>query len=386
MAEGSFVSKRASLSNRLNRLKKDGLSSHVKKEETHQTKQILSNDDFLLGWQQIHKDVWKRTVLKKNILQDVYHGSLLLPEGTKAEDLIFYDTETTGLSTGAGTIPFLIGLGRIVNNDIEIIQYFLADYPGEPELLLSLKNDFPEGKLYLSYNGKSYDSHLINTRFLMNRIECKRGMEIDLLYLSRRLWKNRLDNCRLGTIEESILDIHRGPDIPGAEIPDVWFEFLKNGNLEKLKLVFSHNLQDIYSLAILLDTIENICHNAPENPIYDKYGLGKVLLFHKKEKGLDLLKEEMKSGNREAAQFLSLYYKRADNWDQAIGIWKAMNKNGFNLFAVEELAKYYEHKLKNPEKALIIVEKLLKSPMSPGGEKKDKLLHRKNRLLKKIAS
>lgn len=378
------MSRRGSLSGRLSRLKKDGMStSHLKKAAKSSEKSSGAKIQ-LKGWDEIYPFVWRRAELKKNILPPLFEDSLLLPEYTSAGQLIFYDTETTGLSTGAGTIPFLIGLGRVRGNDFEIIQYFLADYPGEQQLLETLKSDFPRESLYVSYNGKSYDSHLINTRFLLNRITYSYREEIDLLYMSRRLWKNILENCRLGTIEEKILRIKRGPDIPGGEIPDVWFDFLKTGNLEKLELVFSHNLQDIYTLAVLLNAIETIYRECPDDLEYDKLALAKLYLFHGSERGIQSLQNEFDSGKREAGQFLSLFYKRKKQWSSALNIWQKLNKHGYNLFAVEELAKYYEHIDKNPERALLIVNKMLKSPLSPSGEIRENLLYRKKRLLRKI--
>jgi uncharacterized protein YprB with RNaseH-like and TPR domain len=380
------LNRRGALSGRLNRLKKEGLSPPLHRDRLLQRENDTGDLHIGLppGWNQICPHVWRRTVLRKNILRSEFNDSLILPEGAKSTDLIFYDTETTGLSTGAGTIPFLIGLGCLRENSFEIIQYFLSDYPGEPELLQALKKDFPEDALYVSYNGKSYDSHLINSRFLLNRIDFVHRKEIDLLYISRRLWKKKLENCRLGTIEEKILMIERGPDIPGSEIPDVWFDFLKTGNLEKLKLVFSHNLQDIYSLAILLEKIEDICESLPAASDYDALNLSRMLLLKQKEKGIGLLRRELENGDRPASQFLSLYYKKTGEWDSAVNIWKKLNRKSLNLFASVELAKFYEHREKAPEKALILLDRLLKSPFAPQADLKEKLLYRKRRLVRKI--
>lgn len=381
------MSKRSSLSGRLSRLKRErpasGLQGKPKeyKRETQKENKVFN----LPGWDRIAPDVWRRSILKENILKGQYRNSLLIPDGTDSENLIFYDTETTGLSTGAGTIPFLIGLGRVSGSEFEIIQYFLADYPGEPYLLKALKEDFSDKQYFISYNGKSYDSHLIKTRFLLNGIGYKQGIEVDLLYLSRRLWKTSLENCRLGTIEKDILGINRGPDIPGSEIPDVWFDFLKTGNTNKLELVFSHNVQDIYSLASLLETINFICNEIPDKFNYDRFSLAKTLLFYGRTEGIELLNSEFLAGHRQAGQFLSLYYKREKQWERAVGIWKAMNKNGHNSFASVELAKYYEHRIKDPREALRIINRLLKSPLITEGELKDNLIHRKERLKGKIS-
>lgn len=377
------MSKRGSLSGRLSRLKKEGLSHPAERTEKAAEKKQSFGLSSLQGWIEVFPQVWRRSVILENPLCDEYGKSLILPEKQKSSQIIFYDTETTGLSTGAGTIPFLIGLGKIHKEGFEVIQYFLADYPGEPQMLDAIKREFEEDSLFVSYNGKSYDSHLLNTRFLMNGIKADHRDEVDLLYMSRRLWKSLLVNCRLGTIEEQILNVQRGPDIPGAEIPDVWFEFLKTGATEKLELVFSHNLQDIHSLSLLLHVIETITSEHPQEILFDRFALGRMLLFYGRAEGIQMLENEFNSGHREAGQFLSLYWKREGQWDKAIPLWEKMNKTGCHLFSVEELAKYYEHRSKEYEKALTIVDKMMKGPLPPAGEIRERLLHRKKRLQEK---
>ncbi|MBB6478679.1 ribonuclease H-like domain-containing protein [Spirochaeta isovalerica] len=377
------MSRRDALAGRLARLKKDGLSPPVKK--THGK---VINQPFKLshldGWSEISPYVWKKTVSYENPLNEVYPQSLLLPQETRSDNLIFYDTETTGLSTGAGTIPFLIGIGCVNDRRFEITQLFLADYPGEIHLLEELNRLFREDAVFVSYNGKTYDSHLINTRFLMNGLRVKKRQEVDLLYTSRRLWKNILDNCRLGTIEKEIMSITRGPDIPGAEIPDVWFDFLKTGDTEKLERVFSHNLQDIYSLSLLLHQIEEIIEGKASHLSYDRFSLGRTLLFHNRHEGINLLQQELDRGNRKAGEFLSLYWKRHGEWDKSVAIWQRMNHRGYHYFSVEELAKFYEHKAKDYREALKYIDKILKGPVPPAQEIREKLIHRKKRLLLKL--
>jgi len=364
-------------------LKKEGLSPPVATREKKKRAESYGLSS-LEGWCEIRPCLWKRSVFWENPLLERYSRSLLLPEGTVSDQLLFYDTETTGLSTGAGTIPFLIGVGRVVSRGFEIVQLFLADYPGEPAMLDELQSLFHEESVYISYNGKSYDSHLINTRLLMNGFRVKPRMEVDLLYASRRLWKNILANCRLESIESEILSVKRGPDIPGSQIPDVWFDFMKKGSTERLERVFSHNLQDIYSLALLLHRLEEIISGKALKVPCDRFALARLLLFYDREEGLDLLAEEWGCGNRKAGEFLSLYWKRQGDWEKALKLWQDLNSRGGNYFAVEELAKYYEHREKNFRKALFIINRMLKGPIIPHRDVKEKLIHRKKRLLTKI--
>lgn len=373
------MSRGDSLSGRLSRLKKDGLAPPVHDLKT----QSSQNKTSLPGWREDADCFWSRKVEYPNPLPDSFTGSLLIPEDWKSENLIFYDTETTGLSTGAGTIPFLIGFGRLKGETFSITQYFLSDYPGEKALMEQLKRDFSGDVIFVSYNGKSYDSHLINTRFLMNGIPVNPRKEVDLLYMSRRLWKNRLSDCRLGTVEEKILSLKRGADIPGGEIPDVWFDFLKNGATEKLELVFSHNLQDIHTLTFLLAKLEEIISGNGTGLEFDRFALGKFLLINGKNEGIMILRKEWEKGDRRAGIFLSLFLKRAGQWSEAVHIWEQMNSRGNNIFSIEELAKYYEHKMGLPEKALSLVDGLLKSPYPLSEEIREKLVHRRKRLIEK---
>ncbi|MCK5197291.1 MAG: ribonuclease H-like domain-containing protein, partial [Spirochaetales bacterium] len=177
------------------------------------------------------------------------------------ENLIFYDLETTGLSGGAGTIAFLAGFGWIEKSRLIINQYFLHDFPGEIDFLLLINELLAPGKILVSYNGKSFDHPLLGTRFLMKGLKLHELPEIDLLHAARRLWKKRLPTCRLGTIESNILGIHRIDDVPGIEVPDIYFDYLKNGQETRLAGVFKHHLQDIKSLAGLLAHMEKLWSN-----------------------------------------------------------------------------------------------------------------------------
>jgi uncharacterized protein YprB with RNaseH-like and TPR domain len=106
------MSKRAGLSGRLSRLKKDGMTPPGKKRDVKSLNQSYGLES-LEGWEKIHTDVWKKTTILQNPMDSQYSNSLQIPSDCEISDFIFYDTETTGLSTGAGTIPFLVGLGYV---------------------------------------------------------------------------------------------------------------------------------------------------------------------------------------------------------------------------------------------------------------------------------
>jgi uncharacterized protein YprB with RNaseH-like and TPR domain len=183
-------------------------------------------------------------------------------------DLLFFDLETTGLSTGAGTVALLAAFGRLttlgVPHTLRVTQYLLLDYPGESDFLEALLGDFAAGgeppldvaqPLVVSYNGKSFDSPLLATRCLMNGIKPPALVQADLLHPCRRLWKRVLPSCSQGMIETSILGRDRTGDTPGSMAPDIWFGFLKTGERDALLRVCDHNVRDIAGLAGILGAL-----------------------------------------------------------------------------------------------------------------------------------
>lgn len=307
------------------------------------------------------------------------------------KNLLFYDLETTGLSGGAGTIAFLAGFGWIEKNKLIINQYFLHDFPGEIDFLQLINELLVPGKILVSYNGKSFDHPLLRTRFLMKGLELNELPEIDLLHTARRLWKNRLPSCRLGTIENSILGIRRTGDIPGIEIPDIYFNYLKNNqdteNNMRMERVFKHHLQDIRSLAGLLAHMEKLWADPTAALEEDKTALGKLLLSRGRKEGEELLKDSWNREDYSAGKVLSIYYKRTGNFIEAAEIWKKMWQNKKDLFQSIELAKYYEHKTKEIEPAMSIVRSLLCEDIIRGNIKiTEALEHRMKRLERKLKS
>jgi hypothetical protein len=202
-------------------------------------------------------------------------------------DLLFFDLETTGLSSGAGTLAFLAAFGRFVkskgrpgdkagaNLNLEVTQYLLLDYPGETDFLEAALAEFgrkgppggftpqgkaPEGKppLAVTYNGKTFDAQILKVRCLMNGMIPPVFSHADLLHPARRLWKRVLPSCSQGEIETAVLGLDRTGDIPGAMAPDIWFGFLKTGETGPLGGICDHNIKDISGLARLFHALVNI--------------------------------------------------------------------------------------------------------------------------------
>jgi uncharacterized protein YprB with RNaseH-like and TPR domain len=176
---------------------------------------------------------------------------------TAYEDLLFFDLETTGLSTGAGTIAFLAAFGRLTAaGELRITQYLLLDYPGESNFIEALLGEFNRADITMvSYNGKCFDSQILSSRCLMNRIIPPEYRHADLLHPARRLWKRLLPDCSQATIETGVLGIDRTGDIPGAMAPEIWFEFLKSGEAGPLLAICEHNRRDIAGLASIFSAM-----------------------------------------------------------------------------------------------------------------------------------
>src|SRR5947208_8106614 len=169
----------------------------------------------------------------------------------------FLDTETTGLAGGSGTYAFLVGVGRITAEGFRVRQFFMRDYVEERSSLAALEEHLKDFDVLITYNGKSYDQPLLETRFRMNRMKAPFGAlnHLDLLYGARRLWKLRLENCRLIQLEEHILGFVREGDLPGDLIPYVYFEYIRSREAHRMVPVFHHNAMDILTLACLTGKI-----------------------------------------------------------------------------------------------------------------------------------
>jgi uncharacterized protein YprB with RNaseH-like and TPR domain len=181
----------------------------------------------------------------------------LIPGG---QDWLCLDTETSGLAGGSGTLAFLVGLVRLQEGQLWLRQYLLTGYSPEPALWALLAEELRGGETLVSYNGKSFDLPLVATRCSLNRCPNPwQGMaHLDLLYLTRRLYAATWPDCRLATAEQRLLGLERSGDLPGAEVPRVWRDWLRHGRRQGLRAVLRHNQSDLLSLALLLPALDQI--------------------------------------------------------------------------------------------------------------------------------
>jgi hypothetical protein len=175
--------------------------------------------------------------------------------------LLFLDLETTGLAGGAGTYAFLVGCGWFDGEAFRVRQFVLTSFAAERALLEDVAALMDASGVLVTYNGKTFDAPLIDTRFLFHRLPtpCSGLAHVDLLHLARRMWRPAADfqfdggeaSCRLSLMEKSILGNVREDDLPGFEIPSRYFQFVRFGDARGLDSVLEHNRLDVLALAML---------------------------------------------------------------------------------------------------------------------------------------
>jgi hypothetical protein len=173
----------------------------------------------------------------------------------------YFDTETTGLSTGAGTVIFMAAVGRVAAGRIHVRQYLLPDYPYEPPLLRALARDLASAARLVTYNGRAFDLPMLAARLTVHGLFREQASlpaaHDDLLPDARRLFRRPLGGARLADVESGILGVHRTSDCPGSEVPARYFGYLRGGSPDILAAVLDHNFQDVVSLAQLE---AELCH------------------------------------------------------------------------------------------------------------------------------
>lgn len=277
----------------------------------------------------------------------------------------FLDTETTGLAGGSGTYAFLVGIGSIDADGFRVRQFFMRDFNEEPSLFDSLTRYLERFDVLITWNGKSYDQPLLETRYRMCRAKHPFGrmQHLDLLHGARRLFKLRLEDCRLVRLENEILGVERDEDIPGELIPYCYFEYLRSRRALRLVPVFVHNAIDILSLACLTGVIPEAFRdpdNAPARHGADLLGLARWLsVAGRLEQAWRVTRRAIDLGLADQHLFRALneaglLEKRLGRFEEAVETFRdlTISPNPFRHKAWEELAKHYEHREKNFSLAL----------------------------------
>lgn len=172
-------------------------------------------------------------------------------------DLLFFDTETTGLAGGTGTRAFMIGAADWHDGALRVRQLLITTMAAETAMLRAFAGWLSPRTMLSSYNGRCYDSPLLKTRYRLARLpEPLSALDhVDLLFPTRRRYRGIWENCRLATIERQLLRIVREDDLPGAEAPAAWLHYLRGGSARNLRRVADHNHQDVVTLALLMQRL-----------------------------------------------------------------------------------------------------------------------------------
>lgn len=301
-----------------------------------------------------------------------------LPDPVDARrPLVCLDTETTGLGTGAGTLPFLVGLGTWRGDRFTVRQLLLPDHAAEEEFLLAIAEAIPADAWLVTYNGRSFDWPLIVARFrLHHQGPPPHAGHLDLLPLARQLWRHRLPDARLCSVEAGICGVIREADLPGALIPERYFAFLRHGQAESLREVVRHNRQDVASLARLLLALSRCLDpTAWPSEIHpgDLHGLGRAYVRRRRyQEALGCFDAALSM----AVPAAPLAAHQADPWqvplpqraaadrartlarmglhDEAARTWREIALKGEHLAAIAwiQVAKRREHHDRDPAAAL----------------------------------
>jgi uncharacterized protein len=279
-----------------------------------------------------------------------------------AQQIVFLDTETSGLAGGTGTYAFMVGLGFFCPSSFKVLQFFMRDPSDEAAILAALVELLAPFHAIVTFNGKSFDVPLLKTRFLMNGIaEPFSTLEhLDLLHLARRLWRSRLESRAMGDLEKEIIGFFREQaEVPGYLIPQYYFEYLRTRDSRPLSGVFYHNAIDIVSLAALFVHMADILE-APQKTVLPSLDIAAIARLYEESGRLEdaaiLFEYSLTQGLPQdfyisTLQRFAILRRKQGKMDLAVSLWgKAAEQNYMPAFI--ELAKYYEHTLKDYDSAL----------------------------------
>jgi hypothetical protein len=275
----------------------------------------------------------------------------------------FIDTETSGLSGGTGTYAFMVGAGRFVDGEFRLSIFFMRDPAEEPALLEAVSDFLAPCEALVTFNGKAFDAPLLRTRYGLNNIPCafEGFSHLDLLPLARRLWRDRLPSRALKYLEEHIMSAPRtSEEVPGYEIPWLYFDYLRNGDITPLKGVFYHNAMDVVAMAGLLSLMAQMLsdpHGTNLEHGQDVIALARLFEDLNQWDDAALLYERGLKTSLPEADFwqavrrLSTLQRRRGDMETALRLWQQAAEEG-HIYAHVELAKYFEHTRRDPTAAL----------------------------------
>jgi len=277
---------------------------------------------------------------------------------------LFFDTETTGLAGGTGTVPFLIGIAWFEDESMRIQQLFLPEMGREAPMLHRLRERVQQSSCVVSFNGKAFDWPLLRTRFVLNRVPAPAlPPHLDLLHCARRVLKARLQSVRLVELERKVLGMYREDDVSGALIPQLYFDYLDGGDVSPMAKVIEHNANDLIALAALV--AELVSHfdevHGGDDP-RDHLAYAKVAERTGDQARARSFASAAANGGGEAACTVEACMLNArmarkggevDDEERAlVAALDAANTDSLRAAVRLALAKFYEHRRKDLSKAL----------------------------------
>ncbi|MGE0463767.1 MAG: ribonuclease H-like domain-containing protein [Vicinamibacterales bacterium] len=328
--------------------------------------------------------------------------------GSRDGSLWFLDLETTGLAGGAGTQAFLVGCACISRDGVSVRQFLLPGYEHERALLAEVGDWAAERGAIVTFNGKSFDVPLIETRYLFHRVPFPlEGVpHVDMLHPARRLWRARgtLEgsgeaSCSLGTLERLLGGVHRVGDVPGFEIPSRYFQFVRDGDARPLEAVLEHNRLDLVSLALVMARALTLVDRGPGSArdgyeclglarLYDRAGRleeAEAAYVRAVEMLLRVGRDPEATG--EALRRLAYCRRRAGRTHEAAVAWQRLADlprcpAALRCEAREALAIFHEHRAHDLAAARAHAERLLVE--QPSGRRRDEAEHRLRRIERKL--
>ncbi|WNB93791.1 ribonuclease H-like domain-containing protein [Bacillus sp. NEB1478] len=292
--------------------------------------------------------------------KDVNANHPLHANDLQASDLLFFDTETTGLNGGAGNTIFMLGMSQIKEDQVIVHQFFLPGPGSEVALYHYFLNHVKELKNLVTYNGKSFDWPQVKTRHTLIRNFVPSLPEFghfDLLHGARRLWKDTLPEVKLSVVEREILGVDRIHDTPGYLAPMLYFQYCNEGDPSLLEGVFRHNEWDVLSLITLYTHMSKTIQGSQIRSEREKFAIAKWYeALKEKEKAIEMYTEVLETGTKLVSQSkkaLAKLYKKQGKISLAVHLWLELESdNSLDEEPALELSKYFEHTVKDYEEAL----------------------------------
>jgi hypothetical protein len=283
---------------------------------------------------------------------------------------LFLDTETTGLAGGSGTYAFLVGIAWWDSGGVEVEQFFMRDLEEEWPLLAALAERLEERRVLVTFNGKSFDWPLLETRYRMTRtiVPPQLRAHLDFLHPARNIWRLRLGSVRLAELEREVLGWDRGPDLTSDLIPGIYLDFVRGGSPEPLVAVFRHNQMDLRGLATLsCRVLSLLTDNATcSDDGLELYGVSRICERRGELKRARKLYQQSLASSlpteteRAARRSLARLAKRERDYTLALRLWEeTLGSSRAGLEAYEQLAIYYEHCARDLQRAAEITRRAL---------------------------